>query len=84
MGCINKVEPWEEASFTTKMKDEHLRKKNLLKVLETFTEIFNSPLLCQHNEVSGTLIVQVTTYDCVLYLTACQFNQLIMNLMFHL
>lgn len=69
------------------MKDElsdKQTKSHLLKVLGTFTIIFNSPLLCQHDEVTGTLIIQTITYDCVRYLTACQFNQLIMNPMFHL
>lgn len=52
------------------MKDEFLGEKAiLLKVLETFAIIVNSPLLCQHDEVASTLIIQAAIYDFVLYLT---------------
>lgn len=78
------METQEEAFFAADMKDEFSEKKAiLLKVLETFTIIWNNPLLCQHDEVTSILIIQATIYDFVLYLTACQMNQLIMNLMFH-
>lgn len=52
-----------------------------LKVLAALTTIFKSPVHCQQAKFSSMSVIQ-GFYKIVFYLTNCQSNQLVMNLMF--
>lgn len=52
-----------------------------LKVLSALSTVFKSPVHCQLVRFSNMSVIQ-DFYKIIFYLTKCQSNQLVMNLMF--
>lgn len=52
-----------------------------LKVLSALSTVFKSPVHCQLARVSNMSVIQ-DFYKIIFYLTKCQPNQLVMNLVF--